>query len=80
MAWQPVAAPFPGEFEHRINLCTVLEHLPFGKQAVWVDVGGPRYYFAGFEYRRLRPSHVDPALSFPASLLVGPDFDDGIPF
>lgn len=71
--------PFKGEFEHRIFLSSVREELgcigpvyePHG------DLIGVRILVGR---GRLWNRADSAALSFPASVLIGPVFDDGVPF
>lgn len=75
----PAMNQFIGEHEHRIHLSSVREelgcigplHEPHG------DLRGYRVLIGR---GRLWPRSASSALSFPASLLIGPVFDDGVPF
>lgn len=75
----PGAMPFPGEYEHRIRLEGLREE---------IDVIGvitePHGDLPGYRVPvgrgRLWSRRCSAALSFPASILIGPVFDDGVPF
>lgn len=75
----PGAMPFPGEYEHRIRLEGLREE---------IDVIGvitePHGDLPGYRVPvgrgRLWSRCCSAALSFPASILIGPVFDDGVPF
>ncbi len=78
-AWALFAASPLCEFEHRIHLASLREELGvYGELWEWHgDLVGVRVWLGR---GRVVPRRLSGVMSFPASVLIGPVYSDGVPF